>query len=564
MKKSKQKIYLTYALDADGKLVHIDSVLTGLACHCFCPHCKNELVAKNGGNLKVHHFAHANGSDCVGAIESALHKMAKDILQEHRLIMLPPITRGANGEHQVFRNVEAEVFDKELSLRPDCIGYIGNSGLIWVEFKRTHEVDAKKAGKIISAKIDCIEIDLNSCELDPIKVKNFIENSGEKRKWIYNKENSRLFQLNENNSNAQYRDFNDDYEFERKIPRHLAIDEQNTIVNLHNLNKIDVNKHTYYCIACGKEVVIDVDDSGNYSFVHLEEKVICEDDFYLHEAAKKVLCEKFNTQQKFELYIPQPHLCERAPCLLFDEALCSVDIPILYDLKAYGYNSCEIECKFPNNQFSYDVVIKQGNNLKSAIVVVINANICYIEPRGIRNRIIEIVIRCESDVFELYDKPLCGDDIRFLNFKHRQVETASWEKVNRKLWKFTLFSNGKYYLGKESCMSTTKRSAVYEMIISKSNGNYKAMIQYAVLYCYKKQKTLCLCEICYYLRAIDNFLNHENICIRYKTKGTPRSPLKTKPIKCLYFSLNRDLETRLEQNCDGIEFVEKELSSDND
>lgn len=43
----------------------------GLACKCFCPHCKSELVAKNGGSRKVHHFAHANGSDCVGAIESA-------------------------------------------------------------------------------------------------------------------------------------------------------------------------------------------------------------------------------------------------------------------------------------------------------------------------------------------------------------------------------------------------------------------------------------------------------------------------------------------------------------
>ena len=94
MTQPQQKPYLTYALDADSKLIHIDSVSTGLACKCFCPHCKSELVAKNGGSRKVHHFAHANGSDCVGAIESALHKMAKDILQEHKLIMLPPVRQG--------------------------------------------------------------------------------------------------------------------------------------------------------------------------------------------------------------------------------------------------------------------------------------------------------------------------------------------------------------------------------------------------------------------------------------------------------------------------------------
>ena len=83
--------------------------------------------------------------------------------------------------------------------------------------------------------------------------------------------------------------------------RHIAIDEQNTIVNLYNLDEIDANKHTYFCIACGKEVFVDVDDRGNYSFLHLDENIPCEDDFYLHEAAKKVLCRRFNTQHKFDV-----------------------------------------------------------------------------------------------------------------------------------------------------------------------------------------------------------------------------------------------------------------------
>lgn len=73
--------------------------------------------------------------------------------------------------------------------------------------------------------------------------------------------------------------------------RHIAIDEQNTIVNLYNLDEIDANKHTYFCIACGKEVFVDVDDRGNYSFLHLDENIPCEDDFYLHEAAKRCYVE---------------------------------------------------------------------------------------------------------------------------------------------------------------------------------------------------------------------------------------------------------------------------------
>lgn len=561
MPQPKQKPYLTYALDANGKLIHVDCVSTGLACKCFCPHCKNKLIAKNGGNRKIHHFAHSNGTDCVGAIESALHKMAKDILQEHKLIMLPLVQQNKTGSRIVFNKVEEEVFNKELSLRPDCIGYTENGQIIWVEFKRTHEVDVKKAGKIISAKIDCVEIDLNSCELDPIKVRDFIENSYEGRKWIYNHENPQTFQFYEKNSNPQYHDYDYDYNLEQRIPRHIAIDEQNTIVNLYNPDEIDTNKHSYFCIACGKEVFIDVDDWGNYSFSHLDKNTPCEDDYYLHEAAKKVLYWKFNTQQKFDVDIPQAHLCEKGrQCSLFHESCCFVEIPKSYDLKAQGYDFCKIEYKFPDEEFSYDVVLMRGVDLKTAIVIVIDANTCHIEPRIHQNRTIEITVRCENEIFRLYENPLRGTGLRFLNFKHKDLFT-SCKNINRKLLKFTLFSSGKYYLGLSGCMDIQKRSAVYEMIISQNTRNYKMIEQYAILHCYKKQKVLCLCEICYYLKEVNSFCYHEKICIRYKTKGTPRNPLETMPVKCPYFSLDRNIGTTLEIECHDLKIIENDLTN---
>ena len=560
MPQSKQKPYLTYALDADGKLIHVDCVSTGLACKCFCPHCKSELVAKNGGSRKVHHFAHTNGSDCVGAIESALHKMAKDILQEHKLIMLPPVQQGGIGKQMAFGKIEVEVFAKELSLRPDCIGYTEDDCVIWIEFKRSHEVDVKKAGKIISARVDCVEIDLNSCELDPTKVRSFIESSCEERKWIYNHENPQTFQICDKNSKTQYHNIDNEYYHGQRMSRHFAVNERNKIVNLYNLDEIDANKYSYFCIACGKEVYIDVGDWGNYSFFHLDGNTPCEDDFYLHEAAKKVLRERFNTQQNFNVYIPQLHLCEKGEqCSLFNEDYCSTKIPIHYDLKAHGYNSCEIEYKFPNKQFSYDAVLKRGDDLKTAIVIIIDANTCHIEPEFLKNRTIEVIVRCENDIFKLYKEPLREGFARFYNFKNENVNTIPWKKVNRKILKFTLFSSGKYHLGKEGCINTQKRSAIYEMIIPNDNENYKAIKQYAVLHCYNLQKVLCLCEICYYLRSVNGFYNHENICIRYK-KGTPRNPLETMPIKCPYFSLDRNLATALVKEFHDLKFVEKDFT----
>ena len=173
MKKRETKPYLTYAINKDGALVHVDEVPNGKNCDCICPHCKSELIAKNGGEQKIHHFAHSNGADCSGAIESALHLMAKEVLLKTQSIYLPPLSNVCDARLLHFDKVEIEAQNKDLNLRPDCIGYYGNK-LVWIEFKRTHAVDKKKKGKIVSARIDCIEVDINECELNPDVIKTFL------------------------------------------------------------------------------------------------------------------------------------------------------------------------------------------------------------------------------------------------------------------------------------------------------------------------------------------------------------------------------------------------------
>lgn len=553
MTRPNQKTLLTYALNSEGKLVHVDQVSTGLSCKCFCPHCNSELVAKNGGRIKSHHFAHANGSDCPGAIESALHKMAKEILHEHKLIMLPPDRLNRKGKQVSFDKVEVEVFNKELSLRPDCIGYTENDKQIWVEFKHTHEVDAKKAGKIISAKLDCIEIDLNSCELDPTTVKHFIESNDDNRIWIYNFENRH-----------QPKSFDNYYPETQDSPRHIAIDEQNTIIDLHNLDEIDTYKHTYYCISCGKEVFINVDKFGKYSFSHLKDNRICSKASYLHNAAKMMLCKKFNTRPNFKIYISQLYFCENNnECSFFNKNDCYESIPTPYDLKALGYDSCEIDYKFPNNDIYYDIVLKRGDDFGKAIVIIINSESLYTNPINLKNRVILVTVSSERDIYELYEKPLNNEiGITFFNFGNGNFKTTSREGIQRRMLKFMLFPSGKYHLEKTICNSLiTKRSTIYEMItpnyISKVEYIQKIR-QYAVLQCFNKHKELCLCEICSYLKPVNSFYYHENICIRYKTKGTPKYPLATMQCNCPFFKLDKNLISELQRM--KLNIIEKEYN----
>lgn len=89
------KALLTYALNQEGVLVHVDSVPKGNKCNCICPACKKLLQAKNSGKIREHHFAHQHGVDCPTAKETALHLLAKDKIQK------------AFYEHDVF-NMEFE------------------------------------------------------------------------------------------------------------------------------------------------------------------------------------------------------------------------------------------------------------------------------------------------------------------------------------------------------------------------------------------------------------------------------------------------------------------------
>ena len=76
------KGFLIYAIDSQNNFVHVDNVAKGLACNCYCPACKEQLVAKNRGTQRIHHFAHVSGADCEGAYETMLHKLAKIKIQE--------------------------------------------------------------------------------------------------------------------------------------------------------------------------------------------------------------------------------------------------------------------------------------------------------------------------------------------------------------------------------------------------------------------------------------------------------------------------------------------------
>jgi hypothetical protein len=160
---------LTYGKNQEGRLVHIETVPSGLACNCVCPECGAPLNAKKG-EVNQHHFAHANGADCAGARMTALHMLAQQIIQEEKRIRKPwfrEYYKEKESKEIYFDSVSLEQRFKttEINRRPDCVGVIKKGDKqyeVWIEIKVKHAIDEEKKQDIIQLGAICMEIDLSN------------------------------------------------------------------------------------------------------------------------------------------------------------------------------------------------------------------------------------------------------------------------------------------------------------------------------------------------------------------------------------------------------------------
>lgn len=557
-----QQQKLTYALNKEGILVHVDSVPNGNGCGCICPCCKNELCAKNGGEERVHHFAHLGGADCSGGIESALHLMAKNILQEVKSVRLPAIENICKSELLHFDEVDVEVYDEGTSLRPDCIGRYGDK-IIWIEFKRTHAVDKKKKGKIISKRIDCIEIDLKGCDLTPEKVKDLLLNQKEKRIWIYNSEHQFSYSKKAN-SGIQDKSYNEDYYHEERddyydyrVERTFAFDEKNQLVHLDKIEEIDMNAHSYFCLGCGKEVGINVNSDGSYFFTHIDEDVDCNDENYLIEAAKAILYDNFYSSEKFEIAIDQTHVCRNyIDCKLYLEGECCTSKPEVFDLKTLGYNRCEKNKTVQETNFHL-FLSRQGKADSGIGVIIKSRDNGTIVSSALR--MIEITIIHERDLNSLrYNNLNEFNKYKTFNFKTKMLLDLDYSCVSRKITTFFLFPSGKSCVKETSCKGVSKKKNSNTITLFLKNFDYDFhprddAYSLGLLYCHRKGIKACYCNICFYL----THTSYDKICRCYRTKGTPHNPLEVAPVSCPYFSLNRKLVRIKEERYRDVEIIEE-------
>ncbi|WP_262029763.1 hypothetical protein [Microvirga sp. Mcv34] len=147
------------------------------------------------GEVQHHHFGHQgteDGRPCNTGPETALHKFAKEVLEQKLQLFLPTLDLWDGSERWVgfegrSYEFDAAVLENRLGeIIPDVIIRKGNRDLI-VEFAVTHECGPAKIAIMAEMDISAIEVDLSKLPRDISRegLENAILHAAP-RKWLHN------------------------------------------------------------------------------------------------------------------------------------------------------------------------------------------------------------------------------------------------------------------------------------------------------------------------------------------------------------------------------------------
>ncbi len=197
--KPEQNVELCYG-EKDGTLLHISEVASGLECGCICPACAAPLIARKG-EIRKHHYAHHQGSDDKSCLETALHRYAKQVLENEKKLLMPDVylhgclvdeIGNRHERHKLEKGVLKQLSTVTLEVQRDCyradaVGYIEEFGELDIEIRVTHEVDSVKQEKVRSLRKPMVEINMSELPRDasPDEIKEAVLYTAQ-REWIYN------------------------------------------------------------------------------------------------------------------------------------------------------------------------------------------------------------------------------------------------------------------------------------------------------------------------------------------------------------------------------------------
>lgn len=264
------KALLPFAEGSDGQIVHVSSVANGKKCGCICPECRGRLIAYHPRGKKIAYFGHESVANCdpPRALETALHKLAKQLIDSRKEILLPPVFAKIDNKEilisngGIFRPHSVALEEQALGMRPDIIAR-REQRILFIEIAVRHKVGADKLKRIRDLQQPTVEIDLSKWrhEHDEEKLSRAILHDAP-RMWLFNSAAAEKEAEEASKKEAYARKQHD------RMVKHadFIIQEYNRILPSQKSNKIQSGKFLDAAQQAGMDSEIGIDIAGSIVF----------------------------------------------------------------------------------------------------------------------------------------------------------------------------------------------------------------------------------------------------------------------------------------------------------
>ncbi|MBR5644223.1 MAG: hypothetical protein IKW77_08550 [Salinivirgaceae bacterium] len=340
-----------------------------------------------------------------------------------------------------------------------------------------------------------------------------------------------------------------------------ALDEQGQTVSINDIPNEDKSLHTYHCISCNAAMIPRMGKVRKWHFAHKGTEEHCNPETYLHKLAKRLVKEKFDDSNSFEISYYQDVKCSLLQtCSLAQKSDCHYKMLKTYDLKKY-YDTCNVEQ--PIDNYIADLLLTNSKqpSIKPILIEIQVSHECEIEKKKSGLHIIELRIKDENGITDLLKTDLKEnsyadrdiDNIGFAKFygftrKCKEPEPLEVKRINR----FYLYYTGNSYVESISCKyqpeNKIKTRTLFEVSIGETKLStykmgYLLAIQNGVI-----TRACCFCK--YYRSGFDvGKGDNSTFCCLYKNYGTPKNPIETHAQECEYYRDNEE----------DIDFIEKHM-----
>lgn len=279
-----------------------------------------------------------------------------------------------------------------------------------------------------------------------------------------------------------------------------------------------------------------------HHFAHKSGDEFCSSETYLHKLGKLLLKSKFEKSSTFEVEYLRDIECQKQSSCPFYSSECMEHSYELFDFKKY-YDTCAEEQFF--NNYKADLLLSDstGKYQDAVFIEICVTHECTQEKQYSGQRIIEIQIKSDDDLYSLITAPIKeSKSIKFMGFN--RISKIKKVLAKRNLFRFQLFQSGAAYVSNFEEMPTCdvkkqNTKSILELNIDYGYIGDVTAYDYGLITAINMGYEVKNCRLCKYQKSgFETSIMSSIFCCLSKKYGTPAYPKQSDAGKCQYFRLD--------------------------